>query len=176
MPEVVWIIRTLFSQGKSHRSAGSTGRLQEPLVSSRSRNLQRFGMEKVSRVESLQEIIAEMSDGEENPATTRSQPLLLPTHAATEIHSAQDGAGLSETRHKQRERCAWSPSRRGRCESDRGAPDIAQRLNPCRKEIYNSRLLEQSGIYIIPICSIISTGLRFSCLTPLSWKSSCADQ
>ena len=44
-------------------------------------------MEKVSRVESLQEIIAEMSDGEENPATTRSQPLLLPTHAATEIHS-----------------------------------------------------------------------------------------
>jgi hypothetical protein len=108
MPEVVWIIRTLFSQGKSHRSAGSTGRLQEPLVSSLSRNLQRFEMEKVSRVESLQEIIAEMSDGEENPATTRSQPLLLPTHAATEIHSGQDAAGLSETRHKQRECCAWS--------------------------------------------------------------------
>ena len=84
-------------------------------------------MEKVSRVESLQEIIAEMSDGEENPATTRSQPLLLPTHAATEIHSAQDAAGLSETRHKQREHCAGSPSRRGRCESDRGAPEIDHR-------------------------------------------------
>jgi hypothetical protein len=50
--------------GQEHRSAGSTGRLQEPLVSSLSRNLQQFEMEKVSRVESLQEIIAEMSDGE----------------------------------------------------------------------------------------------------------------
>jgi hypothetical protein len=96
-------------------------------VSSLSRNLQRFEMEKVSRVESLQEIIAEMSDGEENPATTRSQPLLLPTHAATEIHSAQDAAGLSETRHKQREHCARSPSRRGRCESNRGTPKLVER-------------------------------------------------
>jgi hypothetical protein len=28
---------------------------------------------------------------------------------------------LIRTRHEQRERCAWIPSRRGRCESDRGA-------------------------------------------------------
>src|SRR5689334_7964383 len=30
---------------------------------------------------------------------------------------------LTRLRHKQRKRCAWIPSRRGRCESDRGAPE-----------------------------------------------------
>ena len=35
---------------------------KRPLVSSLSSNLQRFGMERVARVESLQEIIAEMSE------------------------------------------------------------------------------------------------------------------
>ena len=35
---------------------------KRPLVSSLSGNLQRFGMERVARVESLQEIIAEMTD------------------------------------------------------------------------------------------------------------------
>jgi hypothetical protein len=102
-------------------------------------------MEKVSRVESLQEIIAEMSDGEENPATTRSQPLLLPTHAATEIHSAQDAAGLSETRHKQRERCAWSPFRRGRCESDRGAPAICLVLKISLRLYVSAKTKSDSG-------------------------------
>jgi len=29
-----------------------------------------------------------------------------------------------QTRQKQRERCAWSRSRRGQCESDRGAPNL----------------------------------------------------
>jgi len=46
---------------------------KRPFVSSLSSNLQRFGMERVAKVESLQEIIAEMSDGGENPTTTRSQ-------------------------------------------------------------------------------------------------------
>ena len=35
---------------------------KRPLVSSLSRNLQRFGMERVGKEESLQEIIAEMTD------------------------------------------------------------------------------------------------------------------
>ena len=35
---------------------------KRPLVSSLSGNLQRFGMERVGKVESLQEIIAEMTD------------------------------------------------------------------------------------------------------------------
>jgi hypothetical protein len=35
---------------------------KRPLVSSLSGNLQRFGMEKVGKLESLQEIIAEMAD------------------------------------------------------------------------------------------------------------------
>jgi len=35
---------------------------KRPLVSSLSGNLQRFGMEKIGRVQSLQEIIAEMTD------------------------------------------------------------------------------------------------------------------
>jgi hypothetical protein len=42
------------------------------LVSSLSANLQRFGMERVAKVESLQEIIAEMSDNPE-PGDTAQQ-------------------------------------------------------------------------------------------------------
>jgi len=38
---------------------------KRPLVSSLSGNLQRFGMEKISKVESLQEIIADMTDTNE---------------------------------------------------------------------------------------------------------------
>ena len=38
---------------------------KRPLVSSLSGNLQRFGMERIARVESLQEIIAEMDDNAE---------------------------------------------------------------------------------------------------------------
>ena len=41
---------------------------KSPLVSSLSGNLQRFGTERVAKVESLQEIIAEMSTSEDNPA------------------------------------------------------------------------------------------------------------
>ena len=51
---------------------------KRPLVGSLSANLQRFGMEKVGKMESLQEIIAEMTDGDgtdensnrTNPITT----------------------------------------------------------------------------------------------------------
>jgi hypothetical protein len=39
---------------------------KRPLVSSLSGNLQRFGMEKIARMESLQEIIAEMTETTEN--------------------------------------------------------------------------------------------------------------
>jgi hypothetical protein len=39
---------------------------KRPLVGSLSANLQRFGMERVSKTESLQEIIEEMKDGETN--------------------------------------------------------------------------------------------------------------
>ena len=43
---------------------------KRPLVGSLSMNLQRFGMERVAKVESLQEIIAEMTD---NSATAQSE-------------------------------------------------------------------------------------------------------
>src|SRR5262249_54398287 len=46
---------------------------KRPLVSSLSGNLQRFGTERVAKVESLQEIIAEMSETNENPAKAPSQ-------------------------------------------------------------------------------------------------------
>ena len=42
---------------------GSIGRLQKLLVSSLSGNLRRFGMKKVTKMESLQEIIAETANG-----------------------------------------------------------------------------------------------------------------
>jgi len=45
---------------------------KRPLVTSLSSNLQRFGTEKVSKVETLQEIIEEMS--EEEGAQDRSRP------------------------------------------------------------------------------------------------------
>jgi hypothetical protein len=42
---------------------------KRPLVGSLSANLQRFGMGKVGKVETLQEIIAEMSESADHPAT-----------------------------------------------------------------------------------------------------------
>jgi len=42
---------------------------KRPLVSSLSGNLQRLGMERVTKVESRQEILAETSESEDNPAT-----------------------------------------------------------------------------------------------------------
>src|SRR5258705_8802911 len=52
---------------------------KRPLVSSLSGNLQRFGMERVAKVESLQEIIAEMTDtdgtGEKTSPDSPLQPL-----------------------------------------------------------------------------------------------------
>ena len=44
---------------------------KRPLVGSLSANLQRFGMERVAKVESLQKIIAEMSGTGDNPATSQ---------------------------------------------------------------------------------------------------------
>ena len=46
---------------------------KRPLVSSLSGNLQRFGMERVGKVESLQEIIAEMAESGDNPTTASSE-------------------------------------------------------------------------------------------------------
>jgi hypothetical protein len=46
---------------------------KRPLVSSLSGNLQRFGMEKVAKVESLQEIIAEMSETGANSTMARQE-------------------------------------------------------------------------------------------------------
>jgi len=46
---------------------------KRPLVSSLSGNLQRFGMERVAKVESLHEIIAEMSESADNPATANQK-------------------------------------------------------------------------------------------------------
>ena len=43
------------------------------LVGSVSMNLQRFGMERVAKVESLQEIIAEMNETGDNSTTTRQE-------------------------------------------------------------------------------------------------------
>jgi hypothetical protein len=43
------------------------------LVNSLTGNLQRFGFERVAKTETLQEIIAEMSETEDNPATARSE-------------------------------------------------------------------------------------------------------
>ena len=52
---------------------------KRPLVGSLSANLQRFGMEKVGKLESLQEIIAEMTDtdgtGEKTSPDSSLQPL-----------------------------------------------------------------------------------------------------
>jgi len=38
-----------------------------------SANLRRFGFERVAKIETLQEIIAEMSESGNNPATARSE-------------------------------------------------------------------------------------------------------
>jgi hypothetical protein len=46
---------------------------KRPLVGSLSMNLQRFGMERAAKLESLQEIIAEMRDTEDNSATAQSE-------------------------------------------------------------------------------------------------------
>src|SRR6266513_4971921 len=46
---------------------------KRPLVGSLSGNLQRFGMERVGKVESLQEIIAEMAESGDNPTTASSE-------------------------------------------------------------------------------------------------------
>jgi len=46
---------------------------KRPLVSSLSGNLQRFGMERVAKVESLQKIIAEMNETGDNSTTTRQE-------------------------------------------------------------------------------------------------------
>src|SRR5512142_2585036 len=46
---------------------------KRPLVSSLSGNLQRFGMEKIAKVDSLQEIIAEMSETGPEPTTAPSE-------------------------------------------------------------------------------------------------------
>src|SRR6185503_19511765 len=46
---------------------------RRPLLSSLSGNLQRFGMERVAKVESLQEIIAEMNETGDNSTTTRQE-------------------------------------------------------------------------------------------------------
>jgi len=50
---------------------------KRPLVSSLSGNLQRFGMEKVAKMESLQEIIAEMTDGDANSEILPGAILIL---------------------------------------------------------------------------------------------------
>lgn len=50
---------------------------KRPLVGSLSANLQRFGMDRVAKVESLQEIIADMIDGDrngENPLSKEPLP------------------------------------------------------------------------------------------------------
>jgi hypothetical protein len=44
---------------------------RRPLVGSLSANLQRFGMERVAKVESLQKIIAEMSGTGDNPVASQ---------------------------------------------------------------------------------------------------------
>ena len=46
---------------------------KRPLVSSLSGNLQRFGMERVAKVESLQKIIAEMNETGDNSTMTRQE-------------------------------------------------------------------------------------------------------
>ena len=46
---------------------------KRPLVGSLSMNLQRFGMERVAKVENLQEIIAEMSETGAEPTTAPSE-------------------------------------------------------------------------------------------------------
>src|SRR5262245_45727951 len=61
---------------------------KRPLVGSLSANLQRFGMERIARVESLQEIIAEMTEDDgtgENSNTTSPIP--------AELRKLTDGQG-----------------------------------------------------------------------------------
>ena len=58
---------------------------KRPLVSSLSGNLQRFGMDKVSKAESLQDIIAEMTD----PGRNRENP--LPNNPLPSPNGEKDG-------------------------------------------------------------------------------------
>ena len=56
---------------------------KRPLVSSLSGNLQRFGMEKVGKLESLQEIIAEMTETQMGPSRKPAQILHYTEQTAT---------------------------------------------------------------------------------------------
>ena len=61
-------------QSESRQNPKALAQLDgRPLVSSLCRNLQRFGMERVAKVESLQEIIAEMSGLETIPPPVNGQ-------------------------------------------------------------------------------------------------------
>jgi hypothetical protein len=55
------------------KSAGQVDGYKRPLVSSLSENLQRFGIERVSIVESLHKITAEISESDDNPATAHQK-------------------------------------------------------------------------------------------------------
>src|SRR5262252_7411835 len=83
-------------------------------------------------------------------------PLLPTAHAANERDRAQDAEGLSETRHKQRKRCAGSPSRRGRCESDRGAPKrLLHRIEVSHSEtntrVQSHNYITTTGVLTFPL-------------------------
>jgi hypothetical protein len=54
---------------------------KRPLVSSLSANLQRYGMEKVAKLESLQEIIGEMTADDETGENTTQDALNMMNHA-----------------------------------------------------------------------------------------------
>ena len=54
---------------------------KRPLVSSLSANLQRYGMERVAKLESLQEIIAEMTAGDETRENTTQDAVEIMNHA-----------------------------------------------------------------------------------------------
>ena len=58
---------------------------KRPLVGSLSANLQRFGMERIAKVESLQEIIAEMTDDDGTGAN------LNPDQSITTADPENDG-------------------------------------------------------------------------------------
>jgi hypothetical protein len=62
------VLRTIPRQEPIPKHLRNLDRYKSPLVSSLSGNLQRFGTERVAKIESLQEIIAEMSTSEDNPA------------------------------------------------------------------------------------------------------------
>jgi hypothetical protein len=69
--------RTIRKPGKNPKALAQLDGYKRPLVGSLSANLQRFGMEKVAKMESLQKIIEEMTEDPGGPARIPAQTVQI---------------------------------------------------------------------------------------------------